>query len=76
MEIQDFIQHFAAQFDETNATEFNTTTEFRKLTEWDSLIAMSVIAMVDEEYNVKLTGDDIRKSKTVKDIFEIVITKK
>jgi acyl carrier protein len=72
MEIQKFIENFAAQFDETDASEFNAETAFRNIEEWSSLTALSIIAMADEMYNIKLTGDDIRKSKTIKDIFEIV----
>ena len=48
MEIQDFIVKFAEQFDETDVTEFVASTKFRELDEWSSLIALSIIAMVDE----------------------------
>ena len=72
MEIKDFISNFADQFDETNASELTATTAFRDLEEWSSLIALSVIAMVDEEYDVTLKGDDIRNAKTIGDLFNIV----
>ena len=72
MELKDFIENFAAQFDDTDASEIKAETEFRELDEWSSLIALSVIAMVDEEYDVVIKGDDIRNSKTVEDLFNIV----
>ena len=72
MEIEKFIENFAAQFEETDASEFGAKTVFRDLNEWSSLTVLCIIAMVDEEYNTKLTGDDIRKSKTILDIFNIV----
>ena len=72
MEIKDFISNFADQFDETDASELTATTAFRDLEEWSSLIALSVIAMVDEEYDVTLKGDDIRNAKTIGDLFNIV----
>lgn len=72
MEINEFVAHFAEQFEETNANEFGPETKFRELDEWSSLIALSVIAMVDEEYDVTLKGDDIRNSATVEDLFNIV----
>ena len=65
----------ANQFDETDASEFQATTEFRQLDEWSSLMALSIIAMVDEEYNVQLKGDDIVKSQTIDDLFRIVSSK-
>jgi len=60
MELKDFIQNFADQFDDTDASEFTPETNFKQLEEWSSLMALSIISMVDEEYNVRMTGNDIR----------------
>lgn len=75
MELKDFIENFAAQFDDTDASEIKADTVFKELDEWSSLIALSVIAMVDEEYDVTLKGEDIRTSKTVEDLFNVVKSK-
>lgn len=75
MEIKDFIENFAAQFDDTDASEFKAETVFKELDEWSSLIALSVIAMVDEEYDVTIKGDDIRNSNTIEDLFNVVASK-
>jgi acyl carrier protein len=72
MEAQEFVANFAQLFDETDASEITLGTEFRSLDEWSSLIALSVIAMADEEYNVKLKGDDIKASHTVEDLYNVV----
>ena len=48
-------------------------TEFRELDDWSSLAALSIIAMVDEEYDVEFRGDDIRDSQTVEDLFDVVV---
>ena len=72
MEIKEFIENFANQFDETDANEITSTTAFHDLDEYSSLIALSIIAMVDEEYGVTLKGDDMRSAKTVEDLFNIV----
>ena len=72
MEINKFIENFAAQFDETEASVFSPNTNFKNLPEWSSLSALSIIAMVDEEYNIKVKGDDIRNSITIEDLFNIV----
>lgn len=75
MEIKDFIENFAQQFDDTDASEIKAETMFKELDEWSSLIALSVIAMVDEEYNVTIKGEDIRNSTTVEDLFNAVKAK-
>jgi acyl carrier protein len=76
MTLEEFIEKFAEQFDRTDPGEIGADTEFRNLEEWSSLIALSIIAMVDEEYDVTLKGDDVRNSKTVEDIFNIVKSRK
>lgn len=75
MELKDFIENFAAQFDDTDANEIKAETVFKELDEWSSLIALSVIAMADEEYEVALKGDDIRNANTVEDLFNTVKSK-
>lgn len=75
MEIKEFIENFADQFDDTDASVLTPETNFRELDEWSSLIALSVIAMVDEEYDVTLKGDDIRSATTIQDLFNIVNSK-
>lgn len=75
MELTDFIEYFAAQFDDTDASEIKAETVFKELDEWSSLIALSVIAMVDEEYDITIKGDDIRNSNTVEDLFNAVKAK-
>lgn len=72
MELQEFIENFASQFDETEASEFTATTVFKELEEWSSLIALSIIAMVDEEYEVTLKGDDVKNASTIDDLFHLV----
>jgi len=72
MDIKEFTQNFADQFEDTDASEFKPETVFKELEEWTSLLALSVIAMADEEYNVKLKGNDIRQSSTIEDLYNIV----
>lgn len=60
MKINDFIQNFANQFDETDASEFQATTEFRQLDEWSSLSSLAIISMIDDEYDVVINGNDLR----------------
>lgn len=76
MEINDFIENFASQFDETDVVEFKLDTQFKSMDEWSSLMALSIIAMVDEEYDVRIKGDDIRSATTIEELFNLVKTRK
>lgn len=73
--LDQFIEYFADLFDETDCDTINANTHFKELDEWSSLIALSVIAMIDEEYDVEFRGDDIRNSVTVNDLFDAVMSR-
>lgn len=75
MDIKEFINNFAEQFDDLDVSVLTPETEFKQLEDWNSLVALSVIAMIDEEYDVTIKGDDIRNSKTIEDLFNTVIAK-
>lgn len=75
MELNEFVQHFAEQFDETPADIFQPDTVFKSLDEWSSLTALSIIAMVDEEMDKRITGADIRNSSSIEDLFLLLQTK-
>lgn len=72
MDLNDFIQNFAEQFDETDASVFTADTKFRELEEWSSLIALSIIAMIDDEYDITINGNEMRSANTVGELFNVV----
>lgn len=75
MELQEFINNFADQFDDIDASTLKGDTVFKELDDWNSLVALSVIAMIDEEYDVTLKGNDITSSNTIEDLFNTVKSK-
>ncbi|MGP1537402.1 acyl carrier protein [Bacteroides heparinolyticus] len=75
MEIKSFIENFADQFDDTDTSVFTPETVFHDLDEYSSLIALSIIGMVDEEYGVTLSGNEMKSAVTIEDLFHIVESK-
>ena len=71
----DFLQKFVSQFSETDPSTITIDTNFREIDEWSSLTALEIIAMVDEEYGVTLSGDDLRNSNKVSDIYDVIKSK-
>lgn len=72
MEIDNFVLHFASQFEDTDVEIFKPETKFHDLEEWSSLMALNIIAMSDDEYGVKLKGADIRSAITIEDLYNTV----
>jgi acyl carrier protein len=75
MDLIEFIKNFSSEFDETPMEMFDAETVFKDLDEWNSLTALSIIAMIDDEYSKTITGADLRASKTIKDLYELVANK-
>ena len=75
MTLDEFVEAFAAEFEETPADQFKADTEFKTLEDWSSLTALSIIAMVDENMDKTITGADIRASKTIEDLYNLANSK-
>lgn len=73
--LNEFVILFADLFDYTDSSEISADTKFHELDEWSSLVGLSTIAMVDEEFDVALKGDDVKSSVTVEDLYNKVIAK-
>jgi acyl carrier protein len=52
--------------------EISISSVFKELDCWDSITALTLIALYDSEYNYKLTGDKIKNCNTIADLFELI----
>ena len=71
-EIQSFISSFADSIIGLDVDALNRETYLDTLPQWDSLAVLVTITMVDEEYGVSLTGEDLQNCKTIGDIFYVI----
>lgn len=72
MEIKEFVENFASNFDDTDISVFTPETKFRELDEWTSMLALSTMAMISEEYNVDLSQEEMRKANTIEDLYKAI----
>lgn len=75
MELNEFVQVFAEQFDDTPVESFSPSTVFMELEEWGSLVALSIISMIDDEFEKRVTGADLRSVKTIEELYNLILTK-
>jgi len=69
------LEEFSAQFAdaiEISHGDVSGMTEFKQLDIWDSLCVLTIIAMVDTNYNVTVGGHDLEKAVSVSDLFDLV----
>ena len=72
MELNNFIDNVASQFEDTDRSYFAADTEFKLLDEWSSLAVLLLISMIVEKYHVIITGDEVMAAETIDDLFNVV----
>ena len=75
MNAQEFIEKFAEALD-IDVEGLSVDTEFRKLDAYDSLAYLSVIAMLDEEYDTQIEQPVFKTLQTLGDIVNYIETNK
>lgn len=75
MNLNEFIENVADQFENTDRSIFTADTNLWELEEFTSLIALSIISMIDEEYDVAIKGSDVKGIKTIGELFDVVKSK-
>jgi acyl carrier protein len=72
MTSENFIEKFAGCFHQTDIARIQPETEFKKLEEWGSMMALIVIAMIDSDFGKTITSDDLKSATTVSSLYHIV----
>ena len=75
MELNEFVEKFAEQFEDTDPEEITAATNYKELDEWSSLIGMMVIALVKTEMGKTVTGDDLKACQSVEALYNLIISK-
>lgn len=75
MKIEDFYEKFAEALDMEDYSGLTPETYFRELDEWSSLAALSVIAMADDEFEVELSGTELRSVETIQELYDLISSK-
>lgn len=71
--MEKFIALFAEALERDG--EIKMKDEFRNYDEWSSIAYLSVIAMMDEEYDVQIEEADFKKLRTVQAVYEVCTNK-
>jgi acyl carrier protein len=71
-DVKNFIDQFLMAVDFQDPVDITPETHLIDLPEWDSLAALGVIVMFDIEYGKTIVGDDLKNSKTIKDLYGLL----
>lgn len=76
IDFESFLNALEANLDEVEPGTLAAETLLEDFELWDSLAVLTTIAMADAEYDVGLSGDELGECATVRDIFDLVSTKR
>lgn len=72
MTLEEFIEKVQDELQDTPAEQITAETNYKELDEWGSLTSLSLISMIEEEYDKLITGADVRARNSVKELWEYV----
>jgi acyl carrier protein len=75
MSIQLLIQQIEEEFEEVQSGTISPSTSFRDIEGWSSMHALILIALIDNHYDILLTGAELKNAQTIQDIYEIIQSK-
>lgn len=75
MNLEDFIKAFADEIEDVQKDKINANTIYKNIDSWDSLAVLSIISLIDDEFEVILTGADLRSCETIENLYNLILSK-
>lgn len=75
MSIEEFTKQLEAEFDDIEPGTIRPDTDYRNIKGWSSMHALIVIAFVDANFDIILTGSDLKTTQTIRDLYNLVQAK-
>jgi|TARA_R110000782_G_scaffold259894_1_gene350754 acyl carrier protein len=75
MNIQELIEKLEEEIEEVEKGTLTPLTNIRNIDWWSSMHALVIIALVDIEYNVQVSGKDLKEIQTIQDLYDLIVKK-
>jgi acyl carrier protein len=72
---EEFILKLEEEFEDLPKGSLKTDTHFRDIEDWSSMHALIIIAMIDTEYDVNISGQELSEIETIHELYSIVQNK-
>jgi len=75
MEINEFVALIEGEFEEVQPGTLTAETSIKDIEGWSSMHALILIALVDNHFDVLLTGAEMKDLTTIQELFNLVQSK-
>ena len=76
MQIDQFVRHFENAIEGIAPESLNAETQYHKIAQWDSLALLCLLAMIDCEYDVQVSGMELKSCDTLRQVYDLAMSKK
>jgi acyl carrier protein len=73
--LDEFTRLLEQEFDDMEPNSLMPETSYRDMPDFSSMHALIIIAFIDNQFDVLLTGQELKNTITVKDLYDLVVTK-
>jgi len=75
MDIKELIEKLEIEL-EVEKGNILPTTNIRDVDWWSSMHALIIIALVDTDYDVQITGSDLKKIESIQNLYDFIVKNK
>lgn len=70
--VNEFIALLEEEFEDIEKGSLTPDFNYREIENWGSMHALIIIALVDTEFDVSLSGSDLKNTETIQDLYDLV----
>lgn len=72
---EEFKQKFSEAIEDELILNLPPNASFKDLESWDSFSAMSIISMIDEEFEIIIKAEEMTRIKTLEEFYNLLLNK-
>lgn len=76
MTLEEFVIEIEDAFEIQERGTLLPDTDYKNFEEWDSMHALILIALIDTEFDLLVSGNDLKNLVTVREVYELIQDRK
>jgi acyl carrier protein len=72
---EQFRQKFSDAVEDESILKLEPNASFKNLGSWDSFSGMSIISMIDEEFEITISAYEMGKINTLEELYELLLNR-
>ena len=73
--LNEFVENLERELEDLEPGTLTPDINYRELEVWSSMYALIIIAYVDSEFEVEITGEDLRTCNNVRDLYNLIASR-